>query len=487
MADYSVGGIGAPQLAVHKTLFVGNLSYFCAESHLYSLFSNYGGVESVEIKRGRDTGDCLMHGFVEMVTFEAAELAANDLKGKKFMGRRIRVSRGNGRSIDNERDSWVQLHVSFVSRQVEVVISEEVMDAAFSTFGEVTDCVVKRHRVTQESQSQSGYGFVYFDNLDIAVRTLYLMKHTTVNGVTYDCNVSYKSEQMVNSHMQYLIDQGQLPPPQNVPANIPKPPSFSSTPSPTSMYRPIYPQAHFPPPNNVMYDPSQGVTLSPPMVQVSPRFNQTNIQSPPMNYGIPQPTMIPGMHIQTMHNPYQSPQNSYTIYPPTVATSNPYSPMQTVTTISSHSPYYNTLSPLTNTPPDTMNMSPTELAYGQVTFMNKPNMMQQLNPQQQAQQQAYVSPRLVYQSMVRNSPNTNVFQRQQHNPNVNNNNNNMNNNMNNRMAPPPLQQQQQLQQQMPQQMQQHMQPPPQQPQQLPPQLQQPSARGPSSNDMNQQL
>lgn len=89
MAEFPVG-IPAPQLAVHKTLFVGNLSYFCEERNLLNLFSTYGPVESVEIKRGRDTGDCLMHGFVEMCTYEAADAAANDLRGRKFMGRRIR-------------------------------------------------------------------------------------------------------------------------------------------------------------------------------------------------------------------------------------------------------------------------------------------------------------------------------------------------------------------------------------------------------------
>jgi hypothetical protein len=35
--------------------------------------------------------------------------------------------------------------------QLDMLITEEVMDAAFSAFGEVTDCVVKRHRITTVS------------------------------------------------------------------------------------------------------------------------------------------------------------------------------------------------------------------------------------------------------------------------------------------------------------------------------------------------
>jgi len=90
MAEFS-GGVG-PQLNVHKTLFVGNLSYFCIDANLMDLFAPYGLVESIEIKRGKETGDCLMHGFVEMGSLEAAEAAAMELNGRKFMGRRIRYS-----------------------------------------------------------------------------------------------------------------------------------------------------------------------------------------------------------------------------------------------------------------------------------------------------------------------------------------------------------------------------------------------------------
>jgi RNA recognition motif-containing protein len=71
-------------------LFVGDLSFFCIEENLYDLFSGCGRVVNVEIKRGKATGDSLMHGFVEMDSDQALDSAINTLNGQKFMGRKIR-------------------------------------------------------------------------------------------------------------------------------------------------------------------------------------------------------------------------------------------------------------------------------------------------------------------------------------------------------------------------------------------------------------
>lgn len=106
-----------------RTLFVGDLSFFCEDDDLRKLFSGYGQVISVEIKRGKATGDSLMHGFVEMDSEESAENALNQLRNQKFLGRRMRVSWGSGPSeeiqiVAQEREHWIQLHVSFVSRLV---------------------------------------------------------------------------------------------------------------------------------------------------------------------------------------------------------------------------------------------------------------------------------------------------------------------------------------------------------------------------------
>ncbi len=76
-------------LTSSRTLFVGDLSFFCSEGHLHNLFADFGPVLNVDIKRGR-AGDSLMHGFVEMDTVAAAEIAMNSLNNIKFMGRKMR-------------------------------------------------------------------------------------------------------------------------------------------------------------------------------------------------------------------------------------------------------------------------------------------------------------------------------------------------------------------------------------------------------------
>lgn len=77
------------------------------------------------------------------------------------------------------------------------LVTEDILDTIFSRFGELADVTVKKHVRTTEPPSQSGYGFVYFIQRDAALRSLYVMKHTHLDGVTYDCSLSYRSEQQL--------------------------------------------------------------------------------------------------------------------------------------------------------------------------------------------------------------------------------------------------------------------------------------------------
>lgn len=76
-------------LSSTRSLFVGDLSFFCKEHDLNMLFSTVGYVIGVDIKRGR-SGDSLMHGFVEMESEEIAEAALFRFNDFKFMGRKMR-------------------------------------------------------------------------------------------------------------------------------------------------------------------------------------------------------------------------------------------------------------------------------------------------------------------------------------------------------------------------------------------------------------
>lgn len=70
------------------TVFVGDLSYFCEEKDLLSIFSAFGPVSSVIVRRGKE-GNSLQYAFVIMNEADA-HAACNALNGSKFMGRKLR-------------------------------------------------------------------------------------------------------------------------------------------------------------------------------------------------------------------------------------------------------------------------------------------------------------------------------------------------------------------------------------------------------------
>lgn len=72
-----------------KGLFVGDLSSFCTEKDLYAMYSPFGTILAIEIKRGRH-GDSLLHGFVEYDSVVASFRAMEAFHGHKIMGRRMR-------------------------------------------------------------------------------------------------------------------------------------------------------------------------------------------------------------------------------------------------------------------------------------------------------------------------------------------------------------------------------------------------------------
>jgi RNA recognition motif-containing protein len=103
-----------------RTIFVGDLSFFCQDSDLYELFSPFGIIQSVRIKRS-PKGDSLLFGFVVMNSHESAARAVYLLLGKEFMGRNLRLqleSAPPNDTYDRERSKLIQVHVSFVTNQV---------------------------------------------------------------------------------------------------------------------------------------------------------------------------------------------------------------------------------------------------------------------------------------------------------------------------------------------------------------------------------
>jgi RNA recognition motif-containing protein len=77
------------QLDDQRTLFVGDLSVYCNEQDMHSLFAQFGSVEKITIKRGMSGATNLSYGFVKFFANASAEKAVC-LNGSMFMGRAIR-------------------------------------------------------------------------------------------------------------------------------------------------------------------------------------------------------------------------------------------------------------------------------------------------------------------------------------------------------------------------------------------------------------
>lgn len=78
-------------------IYVGNLSYNVTESDLEQKFEEFGTVTSVNILKDNQTGKPKGFGFIEMADDSEAKTAIEEMNGKDFMGREIKVDKANER------------------------------------------------------------------------------------------------------------------------------------------------------------------------------------------------------------------------------------------------------------------------------------------------------------------------------------------------------------------------------------------------------
>ena len=78
-------------------LYVGNLSFDTSNTELEQLFATVGTVESATVVEDRETGRSRGFGFVEMSTKEEGDNAIEQLNGKEFGGRELKVNEAKPR------------------------------------------------------------------------------------------------------------------------------------------------------------------------------------------------------------------------------------------------------------------------------------------------------------------------------------------------------------------------------------------------------
>jgi RNA recognition motif-containing protein len=82
-------------------IYVGNLSFDATEEALREHFESFGELDTVTIIRDKYDGRSRGFGFIEMPHREEAQKAIDELDGKDFMGRTLRVNEARPRQDRN--------------------------------------------------------------------------------------------------------------------------------------------------------------------------------------------------------------------------------------------------------------------------------------------------------------------------------------------------------------------------------------------------
>ena len=78
-------------------IYVGNLSHQTTEDDLRQAFEQFGQVESINIVKDKVSGESIGFGFVSMPAKDEAQKAIEEMNGKDFMERAIKVEEGRPR------------------------------------------------------------------------------------------------------------------------------------------------------------------------------------------------------------------------------------------------------------------------------------------------------------------------------------------------------------------------------------------------------
>jgi RNA recognition motif-containing protein len=74
-----------------RTIFLGDLSIYCTEKDICQLFSSFGAIESIHLKRiPQGHSHFLSYGFIRYQTRQSAEHSLASLDGVVFLGRPLR-------------------------------------------------------------------------------------------------------------------------------------------------------------------------------------------------------------------------------------------------------------------------------------------------------------------------------------------------------------------------------------------------------------
>ncbi|KAK4482496.1 hypothetical protein RD792_009654 [Penstemon davidsonii] len=151
--ELSSDGAGAS----NTKLYFGNLPYNCDSAQLAGIIQDYASPELVEVLYDRDTGRSRGFAFVTMSSVEECQAVIQNLDGREYGGRSLRVNFANKPKPKDPLypETEYKLFVGNLSWS----LTSETLTQAFQEYGNVVGARVLYDGETGKSR---GYGFVSY-------------------------------------------------------------------------------------------------------------------------------------------------------------------------------------------------------------------------------------------------------------------------------------------------------------------------------------
>eukprot|EP01156_Anaeramoeba_ignava_P014104 Anaeramoba_ignava/a608257_411.p1 GENE.a608257_411~~a608257_411.p1 ORF type:complete len:355 (-),score=122.80 a608257_411:138-1202(-) len=171
-----------------RCLFVGDLSRNVTDTELKNIFSKFGELEKIDIKKDRNTGNNLGYGFVHFKFHKDAEKAKKGLNQSVIGDRKIRIG-------------WAQRNTNLVVQNFGKSVTTEKLRELFRKFGPIYD---------QETfVKQPGLGFVRFKYRDHAEDARSQLQNYEIDSHKMRINWGDDSFRKNSVHVQFDATQGQ--------------------------------------------------------------------------------------------------------------------------------------------------------------------------------------------------------------------------------------------------------------------------------------
>ncbi|XP_009357971.2 28 kDa ribonucleoprotein, chloroplastic [Pyrus x bretschneideri] len=169
--EAAAGGVsGEEEVAVNTKLYFGNLPYSVDSAQLAGIIQDFASPELIEVLYHRETGKSRGFAFVTMSTPEDCKAVIENLDGREFAGRTLRVNFSDRprAKVPLYPETEYKLFVGNLSWSV----TSESLTKAFQEYGTVVGARVLYDGETGRSR---GYGFVCYSTkseMDAALASL---------------------------------------------------------------------------------------------------------------------------------------------------------------------------------------------------------------------------------------------------------------------------------------------------------------------------